>query len=89
MEGHGISSMKHVAQTEGMRGLYRGYMVTAFVTPMFHTIYFPIYEKLKLVYHDTLGLEEDTFALYALASGTAGAACNVLSNPFWMVRTRM
>ena len=47
---HGIFSLKEVYKTEGMRGLYRGYTVTAFCTPMFHTIYFPMYEKIKLVY---------------------------------------
>jgi solute carrier family 25 (mitochondrial folate transporter), member 32 len=56
---------------------------------MFHTIYFPMYEAIKHHYRTNLGLQEGSFALYGCASATAGALCNVLSNPFWMVRTRM
>ena len=63
--------------------------MTAFCTPMFHTIYFPMYETIKRVYVEKLGLKEDSFALFALASGSAGCLCNCISNPFWMVRTRM
>lgn len=72
-----------------MRGLYRGYNVTAFCTPMFHTIYFPTYETIKKFYVNSLGMKDDSFGLFALASGSAGAICNCISNPFWMVRTRM
>ena len=86
---HNIFSLGEVFRNEGMRGLYRGYTVTAFCTPMFHTIYFPMYEKIKMVYKKEMGFEENSFALYALASGSAGALCNCISNPFWMVRTRM
>lgn len=63
--------------------------MTAFCTPMFHAMYFPMYEKFKDFYKRTFELEEGTFTLYALAATSGGVISNCITNPFWMVRTRM
>ena len=44
----GLSSLKSVVQEEGIRGLYRGYLVSAFTLPLQQSLYFPMYEKIKL-----------------------------------------
>lgn len=86
---YGLSSIISIAKNEGIRGLYRGYSVTAFCNPMFHAMYFPIYECFKDFYRDTIGLQEGSFALYAFAASSGGVISNCITNPFWMVRTRM
>ena len=72
-----------------MRGLYRGYSVTAFCTPMFHAMYFPMYEGFKSFFRENLQLEEGSFSLYAVSAVVSGVISNCITNPFWMVRTRM
>ena len=46
-----------------------GYTVSVFCIPLFHTIYFPIYEKQKLLYKDNFEWDENSFKLYALSAG--------------------
>ena len=72
-----------------MRGLYRGYSVTAFCTPVNQSIYFPIYESFKDLFRETLDMQEGSFSLYGLSATCSGVITNIIMNPFWMVRTRM
>ena len=72
-----------------MRGLYRGYSVTAFCTPLNNCIYFPIYESFKDFYRESLDLQEGSFSLYGLSAVCSGVITNIIMNPCWMVRTRM
>lgn len=74
---------------EGVNGLFRGYYISAFCTPMFHTIYFPLYEGIKSQMQSRFGWKEGEFKLYSLSAAMAGMTCNFITNPFWMVRTRM
>jgi solute carrier family 25 folate transporter 32 len=89
VQSWGLSSLQKVLNEEGVRGLFRGYLISAFCLPLFHTIYFPLYEKAKLSCKDTFGWADGSFKLYSLSAGVAGMSCNLLTNPFWMVRTRM
>ena len=75
--------------TEGTRGLYRGYTVTAVCVPFFNMIYFPLYETIKNKSMEKFELKEDNFLLYAMSASLAGSICCVISNPLWLVRTRM
>lgn len=56
---------------------------------MFHTIYFPLYEKCKLYFKEKYNWHEESFSLYSASAGISGLFCNVVTNPFWVVRTRM
>jgi solute carrier family 25 folate transporter 32 len=69
--------------------MYRGYSVSLICIPLFNTLYFPLYEFSKQQCRDLLGWEENQTKLYSLSAGVAGIACNVITNPMWMVRTRM
>ena len=89
LNNYGLGSVVGIAKMEGFKGLYRGYSVTAFCTPMFHAMYFPIYERMKEFFRVNLELKEGSFALYAFAASSSGVISNCISNPFWMVRTRM
>lgn len=56
---------------------------------MFHALYFPLYEQAKDFSRQTLQLEEGSFSLYAVSATVSGILINCITNPFWMVRTRM
>jgi hypothetical protein len=64
-------------------------LVSLFCIPLFHTIYFPLYEKAKLYFKERNGWQDDSFKLYSVSAGISGFFCNVVTNPFWVVRTRM
>lgn len=85
----GLSSLLFVAKQEGLKGLYRGYSVTAFCSPMFNAMYFPMYEGFKKHFRESFELEEGSFRLYGCSAVASGLISNVITNPFWMVRTRM
>lgn len=63
--------------------------MSVFCIPLFHTLYFPLYEKSKLFFKDKYGWADDSFRLYSVSAGLSGLFCNVVTNPFWVVRTRM
>lgn len=48
-----------------------------------------MYEAIKLQSKHRFGWEEGSFHLYSISAGIAGLTCNVITNPFWLVRTRM
>ena len=79
----------HIFREEGIRGMYRGYQITAICTPLFHMMYLPLYEVMKGEIQRRTAWDQNSFALYASAAALSGAICNCISNPFWMVRTRM
>ena len=86
---HSFRNINILYRNEGIRGLFRGYYISAFCTPAFHTLYFPMYEAIKLQCQSTLGWHEGDFYLYSMSAAIAGITCNVITNPFWLVRTRM
>ena len=74
---------------EGIRGLYRGYSVVAFCTPLSQALYFPLYEGCKSYFRDNFEFAEGSFKLYGASAVISGVIVNCITNPLWMVRTRM
>ncbi len=68
---------------------YVGYSVSVFCIPLFHTLYFPLYERCKNYFHTQYKWPEESFRLYSVSAGLSGLFCNIVTNPFWVVRTRM
>lgn len=58
-------------------------------TPMFHSIYFPLYEIAKIHFSERFNAPTDSFKVVAYSSAMTGAFCNVVTNPFWLVKTRI
>ena len=69
--------------------MFRGYTISAFCTPFFHTLYFPLYEAIKDFCKMKYGWHDNDFKLYSVSASIAGITCNIITNPFWVVRTRM
>lgn len=69
--------------------MYRGYTLSVFAIPVFNTLYFPSYEFVKHKLKSEYGFENDHASLYSLSAGIAGTCCSIITNPLWLVRTRM
>lgn len=89
MQDYSLRNFKNFYQKEGLQGLYRGYSISIFCIPVFNTIYFPTYEFIKEKLRTEYGYQNDSVSLYVLGAGIAGTICNVLTNPLWLMRTRM
>ena len=72
-----------------LRDSFRGYKATIMTTPLFHSIYFPVYEKLRIKLADQFHGHKTDFKIVSLASAMTGILCNVITNPLWLVRVRM
>ena len=69
--------------------MYRGYSISIFCIPVFNALYFPLYEHTKDKLKHNLGWQENQVRLYSTGAGIAGFTCNLITNPLWLVRTRM
>lgn len=78
-----------IAKEEGMKGLFRGYKVTLMTTPLFHSIYFPVYERLRIELAKQFHVEKYNPKVVSLSSAMTGILWNIITNPLWLVRVRM
>jgi solute carrier family 25 folate transporter 32 len=63
-----------------------GYRTNVIAIPLFHSLFFPIYEHTKKQMAAS-GHRKETACLAATI--TAGGICNFVTNPIWIVRTRL
>lgn len=78
---------------EGLRGFYtgtscpnQGYKINVKAIPIFHSLFFPTYETIKQKCREWDLSRE---ASYFVSSIAAGSFCNFITNPIWVVRTRI
>lgn len=74
---------------EGIHGMFKGYRATVVCTPIFHSIYFPLYERLRLNFAEQFEADKASLKVVFLSCGIAGLVANLITNPMWMIRTRM
>jgi solute carrier family 25 folate transporter 32 len=83
--------LRHIVQQEGVKGLYRGLGPTLVALLPNWAVYFTIYDKMK----NMLTLLPDgtrrpaTPSVHMAAAASAGAATLLVTNPLWVVKTRM
>jgi hypothetical protein len=98
-------ALKQIRQTEGLKGLYRGYAATLASFGPFSALYFVFYERCKLMArnYEATGLFGDdrqvmidrqmdtqlSFTATVLCSATAGAAASWLSSPLDLAKLRL
>lgn len=78
------SLAKSIAQTEGLRGFYRGYWLTIAVFLPHTVTYFVVYEQLKVLWPP----EDRTFLVYLFCSAVASALGIIVSTPLDIIKTR-
>lgn len=83
-----FKTLKAVAVEEGVIGCYRGLPPTMFGYIVSYSTYFSCYTSARKFFVNMLG-EEKTLLPTVLAATSAGAASNIVTNPFWLVRTRL
>ncbi|ODQ60576.1 hypothetical protein WICANDRAFT_51144 [Wickerhamomyces anomalus NRRL Y-366-8] len=92
---HGITgTLNTILKDEGVKGLYRG--IVPIIMGYFPTwmIYFTVYEKAKLYYPKIFQNQfghnnHNEFFVHSLSAFTAGSVSTSITNPIWVVKTRL
>lgn len=84
-----LNSFKTIWREEGIKGMFRGYKATVICTPIFHSIYFPIYERLRIKFANELELDKSNPKVVLMSVAGASSFSNLVTNPLWMIRVRM
>lgn len=85
-------SLRSIVRVEGLAGLWRGYSASAVAVPVFWSSYFFLYEGAKARLAPSDGRELAGWRRVASHSASALLAaivCDTLTNPLWVVRTRL
>ncbi len=82
--------LSKILRDEGARGLYRGLNPTLFALLPNWAVYFTVYERLKLAVGMRLSPNSSTGpGVHMIAAAGAGAATMLITNPLWVVKTRL
>jgi solute carrier family 25 folate transporter 32 len=100
-----FAALRHILETEGAKGVYRGLSPALVGSGVAWGVYFGIYENAKMRYlrsfenNNQMQTNAATAAagkhtklptMYHLASGMeAGVICVLLTNPIWLIKTRL
>ncbi|KAK8618859.1 hypothetical protein V6N13_132837 [Hibiscus sabdariffa] len=85
-----ISVAKTILKTEGLRGLYRGFTITALRDAPSHGFYFWTYEYMREQLHPGCRKSgQETLRTMLIAGGLAGVASWVCCYPLDVVKTRL
>lgn len=77
-----------IFREEGIRGAFKGVGPALLTVPIFWAVYWPIYNKMKsnfYQFHPDLPL----YISHLLSAISAGAVGDIITNPFWVTRTRL
>jgi solute carrier family 25 (mitochondrial folate transporter), member 32 len=82
-----LSYVKKIYIEEGLKGVFKGVGPALVTVPFFWGVYWPVYGGVKDYLSEKHSLSTPVVNLCAAVS--AGAIGDVLTNPFWVVRTRI
>ncbi|KAG0495481.1 hypothetical protein HPP92_000172 [Vanilla planifolia] len=84
-----ISSLQQIARNEGFFGLYRGLSPTILALLPNWAVYFTVYNRLKGILHSPDSGNHLSIGANIVAASGAGAATSIVTNPLWVVKTRL
>merc|ERR1712137_1364194 len=76
---------------EGVRGLYRGLQPTILALLPNWAVYFSVYNGIKTRLGGAKGTSSGNESMYVnfIAAGCAGCSTTFITNPLWVVKTRL
>ncbi|KAI8085800.1 mitochondrial carrier domain-containing protein [Gilbertella persicaria] len=83
-----VGTLTRIWQEEGIRGLYRGLGPTILGYLPTWAIYFTAYDYCKNHWSGKLGHDKE-WLLHISSAMSAGAASTMLTNPLWVIKTRL
>jgi len=86
----GVSgALMTILREEGIRGWYLGITPAVCSVAVFWSVYFPCYDYAKRSIATTLGRSPTSSIVHLSAAACSGFLTDVLTNPLWVVRTRL
>uniref|UniRef100_A0A0B6Y5J1 Solute carrier family 25 member 36 n=1 Tax=Arion vulgaris TaxID=1028688 RepID=A0A0B6Y5J1_9EUPU len=82
-----IICLRHIVQTEGIRGLFKGLGPTLVGVAPSRAIYFGAYAHSKQALNNVL--KPDTHFVHLCSAVAAGVSAATCTNPIWFVKTRL
>lgn len=81
--------LKMTFSKEGLSGFLNGLKMGVITSPIFYSIYFPVYEYSKRFYSNKIYKKEEFNSLiYTLSASTAAISSNLVTTPLWVLRVR-
>ena len=83
------SALAKIRREEGLIGWYHGFVPAIASVTVFWTCYFPCYEFAKQKFAALLDRSDSAPVVHVTAAASAGLFTDVVTNPLWVVRTRL
>ena len=84
-----FSALRTIYIEEGVVGWYQGFTPAVCSVAVFWTVYFPCYDYTKEAIADASGLPTGSPLVHMTAAAASGLLTDVITNPLWVVRTRL
>lgn len=86
---HTFHALSTIARVEGLRGLYAGLVPAVFGSSLSWSLYFFLYSNIKERNRRQFRRAELGPSLHLLSAAEAGSIVAVITNPVWVVKTRL
>lgn len=83
-----VRIIRQIYLEEGIRGVFRGLGPALLTVPLFWGVYWPMYDGVKSKLTERLPTTESHYIHFS-AAVMAGIVGDIITNPFWMTRTRI
>ena len=84
-----VSSLTTIYKEEGIAGWYHGFAPAVCSVAVFWTLHFPCYDYAKQRIAEASGMPTTSPLVHMGAAAGAGLITDVITNPLWVVRTRL
>ncbi|XP_057309788.1 mitochondrial folate transporter/carrier-like isoform X2 [Hydractinia symbiolongicarpus] len=84
-----VNAFQTIVKSDGLRGLYQGASANIAASSLSNSLYFCIFNSIKLTTQERLNIEHLKFKDFFIIGCFTGACTLALTNPIWVVKTRM